>query len=170
MQWIFYILVFLSALKILQNKKSEGIWLYVLLPKMSSWISDLARNFFWVWQACCRLNPALASAFLFYFYRVPTFWLNKLTSISIYSKVVCLFRCVLTSCLWPLVMKYSEVNVKIVGNKASPFFRPLRVWNTVHIAALKVLHYFFFGSNVIYDLNIYIATRMQVLSTLERSC
>ena len=49
MEGVFYILRF-STVENLQLNNEEGKLHYKQQSKMPSWISDLARNVFWVWQ------------------------------------------------------------------------------------------------------------------------
>jgi hypothetical protein len=46
---------------ILNTKEEEEVWHYMLRPKMSSWISDLARNLFWIYQVWAELRSYLRS-------------------------------------------------------------------------------------------------------------
>jgi hypothetical protein len=50
-----------SISKNLRMTKDEGMWHYMLLPKMSSWTADLAHDPFWicqVWSRCARTRYA----------------------------------------------------------------------------------------------------------------
>ena len=48
-----------AALQNIQKwRTGEVMWPYMLGPNMSIWISDLPRELFEVWQACCRVKTA----------------------------------------------------------------------------------------------------------------